>query len=124
MATYVTLSIVSPHGKNIALGRKTIEVRSWQPLALPIKDLLIIENDNYLTQEGQTDPDGRAVALVDVAFIEPWMPSQVEAACSNGWKSGYFAWHLENVRPLIPSSRIMAARKLYKVELPQIQNGT
>lgn len=49
MTKYVTLSIVSPHGGNIAAGRKTIEVRSWVPPTLLIKDLLIVENANFLT---------------------------------------------------------------------------
>ncbi|WP_211090190.1 ASCH domain-containing protein [Pseudothauera nasutitermitis] len=43
MAEYLALSIVSPQGENIASGRKTLEVRSWQPPALPLHDLLIVE---------------------------------------------------------------------------------
>ena len=118
MKNYVALSIVSPHGLNIAAGRKTIEVRSWQPPTVPIKDLLIVENDNYLTREGQVDPNGRAVALVDVVAVEPWQPSHVDAACSQGWEPGYFAWHLENARPFVPAPRVAAKRKLYLVEMP------
>lgn len=117
MIKYVAISIVSPHGSNIASGKKTIEVRSWQPPKLPIKNLMVVENSVYLTQEGQSDPDGKAVALVDVWHVEPWLPSQVEAACSNGWQPGYFAWHLENVRPLAQPPCVSAKRKLYKVEL-------
>lgn len=66
MTKCVALSIVSPHGVNIAAGRKTIEVRSWLPPTLPIRDLLIVENANFLTDGFQVDPNGRAVALVDV----------------------------------------------------------
>ena len=117
MTAYVALSIVSPQGQNIASGKKTIEVRSWQPPALPIKDLLIVENSIFLTHENQVDPNGRAVALVDVRFVEAWLPSQVESACSSGWKPGYFAWHLHNVRPLARSPRVAAERRLYTVEL-------
>ncbi|WP_422289608.1 ASCH domain-containing protein [Hydrogenophaga sp.] len=123
MAEYVALSIVSPHGGNIASGRKTIEVRSWSPSFLPLKDLLIVENEHFLTQEGQIDPHGNAVALVDVVSVEPWVVAQVDAACSCGWEPGYFAWRLENIRPLVPAQPAIAARKLYKVELPQVANN-
>jgi len=60
MAKYLALSIVAPHGNNIASGKKTLEIRSWQPSKLPLKDLLILENKKYLTEERQIDEDGRA----------------------------------------------------------------
>ena len=63
MTKFLALSIVAPHGKNIAEGRKTIEVRSWMPPRLPLRDVLIVENSVYLTREGQTDPEGVGVAL-------------------------------------------------------------
>jgi hypothetical protein len=123
MTRYLALSLVSPNGKNIATGKKTLEIRSWQPPALPIIDLLIVENQTYLTEEGQVDPDGKAVALVNVRRVEPWQQSQVAAACSTNWQPGYFAWHLENVRPISSASMIVAARKLYEVEA-EIMFGT
>ena len=122
MAEYVALSVVAPHGTSIAVGRKRIEVRSWKPPALPVKDLLVVENKTYLTEEGQVDPSGRAVAIVDVRIVGPWLPSQVEAACSSGWEPGYFAWHLENVRALNSSRLVPAKRKLYTVELPHLES--
>ena len=100
-----------------------MEVRSWLPPTLPIKDLLIVENTNFLTDGFQVDPHGRAVALVDVRLVEPWLPSQVEPACSSGWQPGYFAWHLENVRPLASTGPVWAKRKLYEVELPHAGCG-
>lgn len=114
---WTALSIVAPHGRNIAEGRKTLEVRSWQPPQWPLRDLLIVENTRYLREDGQTDPDGRAVALVDVVKVEPWRPDQVEAACSSGWVPGYFAWHLERVRVVVVdcASPVLAARGLYGV---------
>lgn len=120
MAEYIALSIVAPHGANIATGKKSIEVRSWQPSELPVKDLLVVENTVYLTERDQVDPNGRAVALVDVRMVEPWLPSQVNAACSSGWEPGYFAWHLENVRPLNPSPQVQAERKFYRIQLPHV----
>jgi|GEM_PF-264741 len=113
--TVVALSVVNPGGEHIATGRKTIEVRSWRPDRWPLRDLLIVENARFLTEEGQSDPDGRAVALVDVAMVEDWSRSQVVAACSRGWQPGYFAWYLVNVRPLQGHSRVVARRGLYEV---------
>ncbi|ARN19780.1 ASCH domain-containing protein [Piscinibacter gummiphilus] len=117
MRILAALSIVAPHGENIAAGRKTVEVRSWQPPTLPIEDLLIVENSRLLTEDGQVDPDGVAVALVDVVSVAPWLPDEVAAACSAGWQAGYFSWRLGNVRPFSQRVRVPAARKLYEVHL-------
>lgn len=116
--TYQALSIVAPHGGNIASGRKTLEVRSWQPPSLPLLDLVIVENGRFLRQEGEVDPEGVAVALVDVHRVEPWRPDQVEAACSSGWVPGYYAWTLENVRPIQARPRVQAERGIYQIESP------
>lgn len=117
MPTYLARSIVSPHGKNIADGLKTIEVRSWRPLQFPLFDLLIVENDIFLKQDGEIDPNGRAIALVDVLDVHEWQPSEVEQACSSGWLSDYWAWQLSNVRVINHPLSVCAERKLYSVEL-------
>jgi len=121
----LALSIVSPHGKNIATGRKTIEVRSWLPAELPLRDLLIVENHSYLTESSPTDPNGIAVALVDVTEVHEWSEGEVEAACSEGWQPGYWAWSLSNVRPVSLPFPVAAERKLYAVaaSLSQVQNA-
>lgn len=62
---YIALSIVAPNGTRIAQGRKTLEVRAWQPEQLPLKDVVIVENQNYLTQDGDEEP-GLAVAIADI----------------------------------------------------------
>jgi len=113
----LALSIVSPHGSNIASGKKTIEVRAWRPESLPIRDLLIVENSNFLSAQNPVDLNGRAVAIVDVEEIHEWLPSEVKAACSSGWESGYWAWRLSNVRPVISEILVPARRKLYEIDL-------
>ncbi|BEJ50632.1 hypothetical protein Ri1_32310 [Aeromonas dhakensis] len=80
----LALSIVAPHGANIASGKKTLEVRSWLPPSLPIRDLLIVENGQYLSADHPVDPAGRAVALVDIEEAHEWQPDEVLAACSGG----------------------------------------
>lgn len=114
---YTALSIVQPHGTNIALGKKTLEIRSWLPPQLPLENLLIVENRIFLSETIPEDPDGRAVAIVDVIEVHPWRPDEVEAACSCGWQPGYYAWVLQNVRPLSGSDIVPARRKLYPLML-------
>lgn len=111
----LALSIVSPHGCNIANGRKTLEVRSWKPDVLPLKDLLIIENEVMLLEEGQFDPSGRAVAVVDISEVHPWEKNEVDAACSKGWELGYWAWTIVNVRTIQHNSPLIAKHKLYEL---------
>ena len=113
----LALSIVAPQGTNIALGRKTLEVRSWKPEHLPLRNLLIVENDTFLLEEGQFDPKGTAVALVDVEEVHEWQPTELQAACSNSWSPGYWAWSLSNVRPMSGAIQVAAHRKLYEVQV-------
>lgn len=117
MTTYQALSIVAPSGTKIARGEKTLEVRRWAPDELPIRNLLIVENDLYLTEPGESDPDGRAVALVDVTEVFEWRRDQIEAACASDWEEGWMAWRLENVRPVAHEGPVVAARKLYEVDV-------
>lgn len=114
---YKALSIVFPGGQLIAGGKKTIEVRSWKPDLVPMKDLLIIENGKYLYNEGDRDTNGRAVAIVDISKVEPWSEEQVTPACATFWEEGRFAWHLENIREIENHGPILAARGIYEVEL-------
>ena len=116
MTTYRALSIVAPSGTKIARGDKTLEIRRWVPEELPLRDLLIIENEVYLTEPGQIDPHGHAVALVDIVDVFPWTPDQFEAACASYWEQGWMAWQIENVRPIRHDGHLPAARKLYKVD--------
>ncbi len=117
MTTYRALSIVAPSGSKIARGDKTLEVRRWTPDELPLRDLLIIENDRYLTEPGATDPAGCAVALVDVVEVSGWRPDQVDEACASYWEEGWMAWRLENVRSVAHQGPVVAARKLYEVDV-------
>ncbi|MCA9787149.1 MAG: hypothetical protein KC488_11390, partial [Candidatus Cloacimonetes bacterium] len=62
------------------------------------------------------DPEGRAVALVDVVAVHPWRPDEVQAACSRGWQPGYWAWVLENVRAIESPRLVVARRGVYRVD--------
>ena len=74
---YQALSIVAPSAERIVQGSKTLEIRSWQPETLPLKNLVIVENLNFLTKDGDEEM-GRAVALVDIEVVRPWQAHEVE----------------------------------------------
>lgn len=114
---YKCLSIVSPSGSKIASGEKTIEVRSWKPELDSDEDLLIIENKNYLRKDGDTDPDGKAVALVKVGKVREYVEEDIPAACASRWDPGYYSWELYDVRPIKSEAKLVAARDIYELEL-------
>ena len=113
----LALSIVAPNGTHIATGRKTLEIRRWRPPRLPLRDLLIVENRIFLTGEDEVDPDGIAIAVVDVEEVHAWQPSELAAACATTWKPALWAWHVTHVRPVHGALRLAARRKLYQVEV-------
>lgn len=113
---YTALSVVAPNAGRIVQGQKTLEVRSWHPEALPLKDVVIVENQNFLLQDGDEEA-GLAVALVDIVAVHAWRVDEVEAACASYWAEGYFAWTIANVRPFEQAIQVMAKRKLYLLEL-------
>ena len=88
---FSALSIVAPNAMRIAQGMKNLEVRSWQPEQLPLKDLLIVENKPFLNH-ADAEELGVAMALVDVESVHIWQSHEVEAACARYWAEGYFAW--------------------------------
>ena len=61
-------SIVAPNARRIAHGMKTLELRSWQPEQLPVKDLLIVENKNFLNHPEAEEQEG-VLALIDVDSV-------------------------------------------------------
>lgn len=120
MKTYRALSVVTPAGSRIRSGRKTIEVRQWRPDELPLRDLLIVENDIRLSRSDVTeDPNGRVVALVDVVAVTDWIEDHLAASCAPYWDDGWLAWHLENIRPVDLNDPVPAKRRLYELKLSE-----
>jgi len=111
------LSIVFPGGSKIAKGDKTIEVRSWQPPADFSEDLLIVENHKFLRRGGETDLEGKAVAIVKIKAVREYLESDIPAACASRWDPGYFSWELSEVRPLFIDKKVLAARGIYEIDL-------
>lgn len=114
---FKALSVVTPAGDKIAAKKKSIEVRSWAPEESPLLNVAIVQNENYLLEDGQEDENGYVVAIVDFMKVEPWTEQQLKAACSKNWSSGYLGWHISNVRKLEKPTKAIAKRKIYEIEL-------
>ncbi len=113
---YQVLSIVAPNAERIVQGIKTLAVRSWRPEKLPLKDLVIVENQNFLLKEGDEEI-GHAIGLVDIESVHSWGVEEIDAACASYWAEGYFAWVISNVRSFEKPIEVPAKRKLYGLSL-------
>lgn len=113
------LSIVSPAGRRIAEGLKTIEVRKWRPDLSVDEDLIIVENGRYLLHDGDEDMDGRVVAIVCVRAVRPWTEADLNASGAAVFEEGWLAWELHVVRPVTSETPVLAARRLYELALPE-----
>ena len=119
MRKHFALSVVEPAGDLIRSGRKHLEVRRWKPAVLPLRDLVIVQNTRRLSSTGlREDPDGRAVALVDVGGVREWRKEDVDAAGATHWEAGWFAWELENIRAIDHSVAVPARLRIYEIDLP------
>ena len=81
-----------------------------------LKNLVIVENQNFLLNDGDEEA-GLAVALIDIQSAHPWQPDEMIAACASYWADGYYAWAINNVRPLLQPLEVRAKIKLYILEL-------
>lgn len=118
MKSYRALSVVNPAGDLIRAKTKRIEVRKWKPEVLPLLDLLIIQNREKLSLGKEVDPEGVAVALVDVVSLRDWREEDLDASCAKKWEPGWLAWELSNIRPFDYSGFLPAKRRIYSVALP------
>ncbi|MBN8710890.1 MAG: ASCH domain-containing protein [Verrucomicrobia bacterium] len=114
---FQALSVLSPAGSLIRSGRKTIEVRGWQPPTLPLLNLLIVQNSVPLSDETPADDAGAVVALVDVVAVRDWQPEDLEKSRSEKFEEGYQAWELTNVRPAAYNRFVPARLGVYELEV-------
>ncbi|HGL6721286.1 ASCH domain-containing protein [Burkholderia contaminans] len=109
------LSIAKPAADDIVAGRKRVEIRSWAPPAIPLRDLVLVQNPVLLRRDGQEDPDGIALALVDVVGVHDWTPDEARAQ-GKQWCAGYVCWELTNVRAIDPAFPCVARRGIYALD--------
>lgn len=105
-------SIVAPNARCIAETMKTLELRSWQHEQLPVKNLLIIENKNFLNHPEAEEQEG-ALALIDVDSVHILKPHEVGAECASDCAECYFAWQLSNILLIKNHVEASAKRKIY-----------
>ena len=110
------LSIVSPSVQRIVAGKKVVEIRRWLPPGIPFLNLVLVENEIYLTKEGHEDPNGLARAVVDITGVHDWTPEEAESQGVE-WVPNYVCWELSNVRSIIPPIPCVARRKIYKIDI-------
>ena len=110
------LAIVSPSVQRIVAGKKIVEIRRWLPSRIPFLDLVLVENEIYLTEEEQEDPNGLARAIVDITGAHEWTREEAELQGSD-WIPDYVCWELSNVRHIEPPIRCVARRKIYKIDI-------
>ncbi|MBY8972751.1 hypothetical protein J1G33_20375 [Pseudomonas sp. P867] len=81
-----------------SLGEKILEVLRWHPDLDPSEDLLIVESERFLHNDG--DDSGIAVAIMRVKAMRPFIFGDVHAACATYFQDGWLAWELSDVRPV------------------------
>ncbi len=111
------LSVVRPWGSLIAKGTKSLEIRSWSPEKLPMQDIALVQNDVRLTANGQEDPNGIVVAIIDIVACRAWERSDCEnSGCDESeFEEGWLAWEITNVRELNRPIPATAKRGFYEL---------
>ncbi|MHA3383884.1 hypothetical protein ACX1GN_03735 [Yersinia enterocolitica] len=118
---YQAISILDPAVENIINGSKSIEIRSWHPEALPLKNVILVQNEKYL--KNQSDEDvGIALAIVDFVSVrelsyEEFLKQNKNTILNKTWAPGYFIWVIENVRPLKIPVACLARKGIYTLNL-------
>ncbi|WP_036112406.1 ASCH domain-containing protein [Mangrovibacter sp. MFB070] len=109
------LSIVHPAGTQIASGLKTLEIRRWQPEVQAGEKILLVENEHFLTTDGQEEA-GRAVAVITLGEIRAFRREDIPQACASYYEDGWLAWEIKTVKKIDNPFSIRAARKLYEID--------
>lgn len=109
------LSIVRPAGTQIANGLKTLEVRRWTPEIRVGEEILLVENENFLTVDGQEEA-GKAVAVITLGKIREFRQEDIPQACASYYEEGWMAWEIRTVKKIEPPFSARAARKLYEID--------
>lgn len=109
------LSVIKPYGDMIMSRIKQIEVRSWYPENLPLKDIVLVQNINRLSSTYEEEA-GFAVGLIDIEKCRTWDKNDLEKSCCDTYTEGYYAWEISNIRPFKKYIPIIARRKIYEID--------
>jgi len=109
------LSIVRPAGTQIANGLKTLEIRRWQPDVRTGEEILLVENENFLTADVQEE-NGIAVAIITLGEIREFRQEDIFQACASYYEDGWLAWEIKTIKKIDNPFSVRAARKLYEID--------
>jgi len=117
------ISILYPWGNMIANGEKNLEIRSWHPDTLPLKNIALVQNNIRLTKEINNDPDGQIIAIIDIISSRPWKKEDCKkSGCEESqFSEGFLAWEIKNVRKLTQPIKAVAKRRFY--DLSEIERN-
>lgn len=104
---YQCISIQQPWTNQIALGRKTIETRTW---SVNYRGELLLASSG----SPRIAPYGFAVAIGELVDCRP-MTCGDESAAGCYWYGGAVAWVLANVSPIVPF-RVTGRLGLYQIK--------
>lgn len=110
MIVYNAISIQQPWANEIALGRKTIETRTW---SVKYRGELLIASSG----SPRIAPAGFAVAIAELVDCRP-MTRDDEAHAGCYWYGGAIAWVLAQVSPIAPF-RLTGRLGLYAIKRPE-----
>lgn len=121
------LSLKQPWASYVAIGRKTIETRTW-----PTKHrgkILIVSSKTFdknfpehraiwsINLLGSQLPMGMALAIVDLTNCRPLLTADKKQAMI--YRPGLYAWDLENIQKIEPFP-VKGQLGLYNVEPPHL----
>ncbi|AFE58159.1 hypothetical protein Q7S_09625 [Rahnella aquatilis HX2] len=109
------LSIVRPAGTRIANGLKTLEIRRWQPEVRTGEEILLVENEHFLTTDGQGEI-GTAVAIITLGDIREFRQEDILEASASYYESGWLAWEIKTIKKIENPFPTRAERKLYEID--------
>ncbi|EAA4385184.1 ASCH domain-containing protein [Salmonella enterica subsp. enterica serovar Enteritidis] len=118
---FQAISILTPAVENIINGSKSIEIRSWYPETMPLKNVILVQNDKYLKNQSDID-HGMAMAIVDFVSVRNWsyedyLKQNQETTLNKPWSPGYYVWEIKNVRILKKSVPCVARKGIYTIDL-------
>jgi len=111
---YKALSVIEPYGELLISGQKTLEIRSWIPQKLPLKNVVLVQNVKRLSEELEEDV-GSALGLIDIDGFHLWTESDLPKSGCDSFTDGYYAWEISNRRPFLTRPEILAKRKIYNL---------
>ncbi|WP_226052879.1 hypothetical protein [Dickeya chrysanthemi] len=86
-----------------------------QPEIRAGEEILLVENEHFLTVDGQENV-GTAVAIITLGEIREFKREDIIQACASYYEDGWLAWEIKTIQKIENPFSILAARKLYEID--------